>query len=154
VTELDAELPLRLAGRVIAVDPAGRVLLFAYDDPPPLGRHWATPGGGVEAGEDFRAAAQRELLEETGWADVPLSAEEVLAVSKVQHSGYFGGLVRQDDHYFLGRVPDEHRPLGDVAAMHAADGIAGYRWWNLAELDATADSVYPRGLADLVRRLT
>ena len=58
----DSELPVRLAGRVIAIDPAGRVLLFFYDDPPPKGRHWSTPGGGVEDGEDFHAAARRELL--------------------------------------------------------------------------------------------
>ena len=64
--------PVRLAGRVIAIDPAGRVLLFFYDDLPPKGKHWSTPGGGVEAGEDFHAAASRELLEETGWADVPV----------------------------------------------------------------------------------
>jgi ADP-ribose pyrophosphatase YjhB (NUDIX family) len=55
----DPALPDRLAGRVIAVDPAGRVLLFGYDDPPPKGRHWATPGGGVEDGEDFYRAACR-----------------------------------------------------------------------------------------------
>ena len=36
--------------------------------------------------------------------------------------------------------------------MHAADGIVNHRWWTLAELDATAEDVYPPGLADLVRR--
>ena len=70
-----AEPPVRLAGRVIAVDPDGRVLLFGYDDPPPKGKHWATPGGGVEEGEDFYSAARRELVEETGWPDVPVSPE-------------------------------------------------------------------------------
>jgi len=63
-------LPVRLSGRVIAVDPARRVLLFFYDDPPPKGKHWATPGGGVEEGEDFYSAARRELVEETGWPDL------------------------------------------------------------------------------------
>ena len=147
-------LPVRLAGRVIAVDPARRVLLFAYDDPPPKGKHWATPGGGVEDGEDFYSAARRELLEETGWPDVPVSPEAVLVADQVQYSGYYRSLIRQYDHYFIGRVPGEERPLGDVAAMHLSDGIAGYRWWTLAELDATTENVYPRGLAGLVRRFT
>jgi 8-oxo-dGTP pyrophosphatase MutT (NUDIX family) len=149
----ESELPVRLAGRVIAIDPAGRVLLFGYDDPPPKGKHWATPGGGVEDGEDFYAAACRELLEETGWPDVPVSFEQVHAENQVQFSGYRQALVRQYDHYFIGRVPEEERPLGDVAAMHDSDGIVGHRWWTLAELDATGENVYPKGLADLVRRL-
>jgi 8-oxo-dGTP pyrophosphatase MutT (NUDIX family) len=150
VTEPD--YPVRLAGRVIAVDPAGRVLLFGYDDPPPKGKHWATPGGGVEDGEDFYAAACRELLEETGWPDVPVSPQEVHRENNVQFSGYRQALIRQYDHYFVGRVPDEARPLRDVAAMHTSDGIVGHRWWTLEELDATAENVYPVGLAGLVRR--
>lgn len=151
----EPELPQRLAGRVIAIDPEGRVLLFFYDDPPPKGRHWSTPGGGVEDGEDFHAAARRELSEETGWDDVPVSPEEVLVDSNVQWSHLNGAqtLCRQHDHYFVGRVPDEGRPLGNVAAMHTSDGIVGHRWWTLAELDATGEDVYPPGLADLVRRL-
>lgn len=150
----ESELPERPAGRVITVDPAGRVLLFYYDDLPPKGKHWSTPGGGVEAGEDFHAAARRELLEETGWADVPVAADEVLVDSNVQIANVHGAptLCLQHDHYFVGRVPDEERPLGDVAAMHSADGIVTHRWWTLAELDATGEDVYPPGLADLVRR--
>ncbi|HVT69691.1 MAG TPA: NUDIX domain-containing protein [Trebonia sp.] len=156
MTEAEAELPVRLAGRVIAIDPARRVLLFFYDDPPPKGRHWSTPGGGIEDGEDFHAAARRELAEETGWSDVLVSAEEVLVDANVQWSNLNGAqtLCRQYDHYFIGRVPDEERPLGDVAAMHTYDGIVTHRWWTLAELDATAEDIYPPGLADLVRRLT
>jgi len=38
--------------------------------------------------------------------------------------------------------------------MHAADGIAAWRWWTLAELDSTAEVVWPSNLADLIRRRT
>jgi hypothetical protein len=69
------------------------------------------------------------------------------------YSFRYGRVVAQDDHYFVGRVPEERRPMGDVASMHTSDGIISYRWWTLAELDATTESVYPAGLADLVRRL-
>jgi 8-oxo-dGTP pyrophosphatase MutT (NUDIX family) len=148
----ETEYPARLAGRVVTIDPAGRVLLFRYQDPPPKGDHWTTPGGGVEAGEDFYAAACRELVEETGWSDVPVAPQEVLLDVNVQFSGSFMTLVRQHDHYFIAPVATESRPLGSVAAMHETDGIKGHRWWTLDELDATGEAVYPPGLADLVRR--
>ena len=48
-------LRVRLAGRVIVLDPDDRVLLFRYDDGPPNGRHWCTPGGGLNDGEDYPA---------------------------------------------------------------------------------------------------
>lgn len=147
------ELPVRLAGRVIPIDPSGRVLLFRYDNPPPKGRHWATPGGGVEADEDFYAAASRELTEETGWTDVPVAPGEVLLERNVQWAGGLGRIVCQHDHYFVARVAADERPLGEVAAMHVSDGIHEARWWTLAELDATDQAVYPCGLAALLRRL-
>lgn len=55
--------PLVVGCRVLAFDPAGRVLLIrhAYGS-----RHWMLPGGGVGRGEAPLAAAGRELLEETG----------------------------------------------------------------------------------------
>ena len=147
----EPEYPTRLAGRVIAIDPAGRVLLFRYDDPPPKGTHWATPGGGVEGNEDFYQAACRELAEETGWIDVAVAPAVVHQRATVLWWAATERLIRQTDHYFIGRVPDELRPLGEVAAMHESDGIRASRWWTLAELDATDENIYPDGLADLVR---
>ena len=144
---------MRLAGRVITIDPSGRVLLFRYADPPPKGPHWATPGGGLEAGEDFYAAACRELAEETGWSDVPVAPGEVHRERTVQWAGRLGRLVCQHDHYFVGRVPADERTLGDVAAMHVSDGIREARWWARPELDRTDQAVYPLGLAELLGRL-
>ena len=46
-----------------------------YDDGPPNGPHWNTPGGGLEPGEDYPAGALRELAEETGWTDISLDGE-------------------------------------------------------------------------------
>ena len=146
----ETELPVRLAGRVIVLDPGDRVLLFWYEGQ--SGRYWTTPGGGVDPGEDYHTAAQREIIEETGWTDVPvlpgMVRERLLTMR-------FGGRdIRQHERYFLARVSIDQRPLGDVAAMHLHDGIRGARWWTVAELDSTNEVVWPEWLAELVKELT
>jgi ADP-ribose pyrophosphatase YjhB (NUDIX family) len=151
---VDAELPVRHAGRVIVVDPDGRVLLFRYDEPPPFGVHWATPGGGLEPGEDYHAGAARELREETGWDDVPVG-EALPAVwgwRPILHAQQ-NRPFRQYERFFLARVQVPRRPVTDVDGMHASDGIRAAHWWSLAELEATEDVVYPVGLADVLREL-
>ena len=60
-------------------------------------------------------------------------------------------IVRQHERYFLARVASARRGLGEVAAMHDSDGIAAWRWWTLAEMDSTAEAIWPAGLADLIR---
>ncbi len=146
----DDGLPVRRAGRVILLDPDNRVLLMRYDDAPPNGRHWTTPGGGLNDGEDYAAGAARELAEETGWTDIEL-LDEVFQRSITMRYG--GQLVRQHERHFLARTDQPRRELGDVADMHAADFIAAWRWWELAELDTTTETVWPAGLADLIRTI-
>jgi ADP-ribose pyrophosphatase YjhB (NUDIX family) len=143
-----AGLPLRRAGRVIVLDPGDRVLLMRYDDDPPAGRHWATPGGGLNPGESYAAAASRELAEETGWHDITLRGEIHRRMTRiVQRDRAF----RQHERLFLARTDQVRRQLWDVAAMHASDGIAAWRWWTLAELDTTAEVIWPARLAALIR---
>src|SRR5690242_18951461 len=145
------EMRRRRAGRVIVLDPEDRVLLFRYDDGPPNGRHWCTPGGGLNEGEDYRAGARRELFEEDGWSDIPLGPE---VYERTLVMEYDDVIVRQHERFFLGRIEEAGRPFGEVADMHVWDGIAAWRWWTQAELYATGDDIWPQGLADLIRQLT
>jgi ADP-ribose pyrophosphatase YjhB (NUDIX family) len=140
---------VRRAARVILLDPDDRVLLMRYDDGPPNGCHWSTPGGGLNDGEDYPAAALRELEEETGWGDVRLLGEVLRRSFDME---YAGRIVRQRERLYLARTDQARRAIRGVEAMHAADGIAAWRWWTLDELDSTEEQIWPSDLPDVIRR--
>ena len=140
---------VRRAARVILLDPDDRVLLMRYDDGPPNGRHWSTPGGGLNAGEEYPAAALRELEEETGWSDVRLIGE---VVRRSFEMSYGGRTVRQVERLYLARTEQARRAIRGVEAMHAADGIAAWRWWTMAELEATDEEIWPADLVNIIRQ--
>jgi ADP-ribose pyrophosphatase YjhB (NUDIX family) len=142
---------IRHAGRVILLDPDDRVLLMRYDDGPPNGVHWSTPGGGLNPGEDYATGAARELAEETGWDDIVLGAEIHRRIHTVEHADV---IFRQVERFYLARTDQHRRAITGVDAMHASDGIATWRWWMLAELDSTTEAIWPRELADLIRSAT
>lgn len=144
----DLGMIIRYAGRVVLLDPDDRVLLMRYVDRPPNGVHWATPGGGLNPGEDYATGALRELAEETGWTDIALLGE----VYRWAHMMEYGGRVlRQRERLYLARTSQPRRAITGVQAMHASDGIAAWRWWTLADLDAAAEPIWPLCLASLVR---
>jgi len=101
-----------------------RVLLVQRAKPP-FQNMWTLPGGHIEAGEEARAAAHRELQEETG---ITADLKGVAGVVDV--------ILRRDD----GRL-DRHYVLavyygrwlsGDA---RAASDTRALRWFELGELD-------------------
>jgi len=140
----------RPTARILALDPAGRVLLFSAVEP--RGQVWFTPGGGVHRGESLEAAAVRELAEETGYVRAEADVGPVVATcAGLWETGarlvFFGA-----DSYFCVRVGDLPVNTDGQEALERSV-ITGHRWWTAQELRATADRIVPAGLDSLVDAL-
>ena len=135
------DVVLRRAARLIALDSVGRVVLFQYEDH--RGLWWATPGGGLDDGEDFAAAAVREAGEELGAAHVVLSP----LWDRIIEYEARGRLIRQFEQFFLVTEGVEPEVVSQQLAEHHREGIKAVRWWTLEELGRTAEQVFPEDLA-------
>ncbi len=155
------QIRTRPTARVALLDPDDRLLMLRIHDPAamrsmrlPTPDFWLLPGGGVKPGEDYEAAALREVFEETGIHDVVLGP----CVWTAEYRAWWwhdGQPMRGIERYYVARVPiglaisfDRHEPV------EAATTI-GYRWFTLDEVverEAT-ESFRPPGLAELLRNL-
>ena len=143
-------MQVRETARVLLLDPHGRILLMRgrlagarQED-----RFWFTVGGGVEPGESVEAAAAREVWEETGLADVRLGPivwrrEGVVPNMETGESMLF------NESYLVARCAGGApvRSGWNEVERRLVDAI---RWWAVAEIAATAERVYPEGLAALL----
>lgn len=139
---------LREAVRAVIVDDAGRVLLVHFEFP-----HrslWATPGGGIEPGEDHEGALRREVVEEVGLAD-PTIGPEIWVRTHVFDTGT--GHDGQRERFYLIRTEAfEPGPLltrDELAAEHVTE----VRWWSRAEMERSDATFAPRDLPLLVEAL-
>ncbi len=140
---------LRRAARLLVVDRhSGAVLLFRYEDG---GRSWwATPGGALDGDETFEETAVREAAEELG-----VAARSFLPLwHRTVEFSFRGSLVRQEEHYFLLRIPLCDVALGQqVQEAHLHEGIVATRWWSVEEMESTSEQVFPEDLPQRVREL-
>ncbi|PHN29662.1 NUDIX hydrolase [Pseudomonas sp. ICMP 460] len=140
----------RKAARLLVINPAGEVLLFRFvhttgalagDD------YWATPGGGVEPGETFQAAALRELREETG---IVLSAVQApVADRRVSLMLPSGETVLAVEQYFVVHVQNQTLSRAEWTEQET-QVMADHHWWSAQALRSTNATVWPQGLVDML----
>nr|WP_042197201.1 NUDIX domain-containing protein [Kibdelosporangium sp. MJ126-NF4]CEL22807.1 FIG019327: membrane domain / Dihydroneopterin triphosphate pyrophosphohydolase, putative, Actinobacterial type, NudB-like [Kibdelosporangium sp. MJ126-NF4]CTQ89948.1 FIG019327: membrane domain / Dihydroneopterin triphosphate pyrophosphohydolase, putative, Actinobacterial type, NudB-like [Kibdelosporangium sp. MJ126-NF4] len=139
----------RPSARVLLFDSEGRVLLFhggnpADDDD----TFWFTVGGGVEPDEDIRAAALRELHEETG---IKLGDDELTGPVWRRRAvfSFDGRSYDAEEWFFVATTPTTTVDTSGFNQIEL-DTIDTHRWWSAADLRSTTDTVYPVQLAELL----
>ena len=140
----------RRAGRVLVIDPAGRVLLLqGFDPAKPSSLHWVTIGGGLDDGEGTAQAAARELWEESG---IDATADELIGPvwQRTTEFSFAGMRYRQDEDFYILRVGEVQVSLANLDPIERAT-ITGYRWWSRQELTATTEAYFPAELPELMR---
>ena len=138
----------RATARVLLINEQNQVFMLKTHFDPEVGLppRWLVPGGGIDAGEDTRTAALRELYEETGLVVSP----EDLGEPVLEASGrwdWADGLnyhTYTDTIYEL-KVQDFKLDTSGFTEDELRD-VLEYRWWNLSELFASEELVAPHEL--------
>lgn len=127
--------PWRACVRGAVIDPANRILLVHFST-----GVWATPGGGIDAGETDEQALRRELAEEIGLTGFALGP----AVWVREHAFEMPAHCGQRERCYLVRTAAfEPRPQADPAI----EGIDEIRWWTREALAASAEVFAPTRMA-------
>ncbi len=140
---MDLNLPAgaRVAARVLLVSERNRLLLLHAGDWLGGRRWWLAPGGGLNAGETFESAAQRELQEETGLL-LPIgqwvwTRRHVFTWERRRHDQY--------ERYFVAKSKEVA-----IVPPKVDSYVVGHRWWDLNELEQSKEDFAPRRLAELL----
>ncbi len=145
----------RKTARVLLFDPQNRLLLVRMHDPDvgdAEGKvlaepYWVTIGGEIDPGEDIATAARREVREETGLTDLRLGPP----VWTTEHMLCIHGKTRRLQETFLPAWTESTTLARDAWSETERRVLQGFKWWTLAELQATNETIFP---TSLVRHLT
>jgi mutator protein MutT len=144
---------IRQVGRVLIRNHSGEVFLLRGRDPgePDRPAFWFTPGGKIDPGETAQEAAARELQEEVGIAVEPAALGEVIGTEDVTYR-FNGVSYRQSGVFFALRHENPCLHAEGLTAIEAETIDMG-RWWSLAQILASEETIYPAHIAEILESL-
>lgn len=145
----------RAAVRLLVLDANESVLLLHTRDltDDTFGTAWELPGGGVEPGESFFAAAARELREETGLDLIDGSLAAPTWRRDVVYT-YRGERRLQHESIAVARLSlVEPSILTSLRVAFEAEDHFEYRWWRQQEIIVSEERFFPRSLPRQLTRL-
>lgn len=138
-----AAVDVRHTVRVLLADPTAHVLLLEVRDPATGRRAWSAPGGGIEPGEHARAAARREVAEETGLTSLALGPEVWRRHEAVD---WDGRALSYHERWFLARVPRFVPSFAGLVGNERSQ-VLRWCWWDPSRLAAGGEPTVPPDLA-------
>lgn len=142
-------MELRPFSRLLVMND-GRVLLFRFEHK--FGSlagqmFWSTPGGALEKGECFEAAARRELMEEVGIHRNSVGAQ--IAQRTATFRAPTGEMIEADERYFLIRANNDAVCDKNWTELER-EVMVSHRWWNQADLESATEQIWPEDLQNML----
>ncbi len=136
---------MRISAKVICFNQEGKILLnkgkTLYQDK----EFWCVPGGGVEEGESIYQAAEREVLEESGYR---VKVDKIVFIQDYEHSNN----ERNVEIFLVGKIDEsvpqateiDHEPrfFSEEQFKHIKYLPEGANPFELAKLDGASYKTY------------